>query len=445
MSKFYIKTDDMAKSCKRLSGVESSVKNAKQVVGSVNSSLDGIGLSVMKGPLNAIESKLGDNVSKVNSLSSSLNQIIIKYKLTEAGILGGNSSATFNDPFKSIDLSYRAGQPDLLQPISIEIQNQYGLSDTTLRYLQDYYPELLDELLNSSNPDDVLKRVNGILENNHIIMMENYGYSYEAIRYLLDNNPGMISSLYATSHWSTADVDDVRMAIYQYCHENNICIYDPNYDFAAYNADSNNYYGCQYAVQPHTNCYAYAFGITHDPRTGELLPLGGLQPGYFGGKEDEFYDDLDIIFSPEDNGATLVEYIKEDAAALDLNFVPYEEGMTGGQMVALVIDTNGQDYHWYYYEDESGTWYNKQGPSPATDRYLTEDFAYYDSSRNYSDDTSMFYSYTYDENGQVIAVELTGQLPDETIGDDYLKHAEANGYQDVGVFYVTREDVGVFY
>lgn len=115
MSKFYIKTDDMAKSCTRLSGVESSVKNAKQVVGSVNSSLDGIGLSAMKGPLNAIESKLGDNVSKVNSLSSSLNQIIIKYKLTEAGILGGNSSATFNDPFKSIDLSYRAGNPNMLK------------------------------------------------------------------------------------------------------------------------------------------------------------------------------------------------------------------------------------------------------------------------------------------------------------------------------------------
>lgn len=192
---------------------------------------------------------------------------------------------------------------------------------------------------NSGKPEDVediLNNIRNTLDNDYVIIMEQYGYSYEAIRYLKDNFPVMISSLYATSHWSTADVKKVREAIYNICHE---------------------------------------------------------------------------------------------------------EGMTGGVRVALVINPidgggPGTDYHWYYYDDETGTWSNKQGICPATDCYLPDNYSLYDENIVFSENQGICYG----SNGSLIIGDF-----ERPIGDSYIEHAEENGYTvNVGEFYITRQDGGDF-
>ena len=346
-------------------------------------------------------------------------------------------------------------------PLSVSVTNPgwlvdnagtYGLTEIEARYIEEYYPTLANSMYGLSKTDhqgyidNLTNDMKTKLKDDYFFMMEEYGYAYEAIVYLHENNPNLMSSLDAVRRFDSSSIDDVRMGIYKYLLDNDICVYDPVYSFDAYNIPS----GASLTgneVQFNTNCYAYAFGLTNDPRTGESLPFNGLQPGYFSGKEDEFYKDFDDIYSSDssNDGSLLVEYIQADADALGLSFVPYEEGMTGGVKVALVIDPvnypgDNPDYHWYYFDEESGTWFNKQGIQPATDSYLGSTEGQYQNGMDFSEDQGVFiltgsdgYLYPYIGNyGDII-------------GSDYFDHASSAGYEiNVGEFYITRLDGGDF-
>lgn len=437
---FSVKTDSIKGQVNQLDGVEQTILDVERKLQNVRDGLTSLSsLKEVKPSIDALISRLAKNKNNVFALRDALNRIAVLYYQAEAEILGFGAinSSVYNDSGKT---NSPAGLDDS------SWLEEYGLTDTEIRYLQEYYPDLLDDLYNASSsgkPEDVLNNIRNTLDNDYVTMMEQYGYSYEAIRYLKDNYPAMLSSLYATSHWSTADVKKVREAIYNICHDEDICVYDPEYDFDAYNIDPDNF-SVKYAydeIQAHTNCYAYAFGITHNPITGELLPEHGLQPGWLSGCEDEFYDDYYTVYDSNDNGETLVHYITQDAEAVDLNFVPYEEGMTGGVRVALVINPidgggKGVDYHWYYYDEETGTWSNKQGICPATDCYLPDSGYLYDESVGFSENQGICYG----DDGNLIVVDL-----ERPIGDSYIEHAEENGYTvNVGEFYITRQDGGDF-
>ncbi len=243
----------------------------------------------------------------------------------------------------------------------IDNADRYGLTEMEARYIEEYYPTLANSLYGLSQTDHqgyidlTIKDIKNTLRDDYFYMMEDYGYSYEAISYLLENNPSLISAL--DSHYGPSSIPDARMDIYNYLIGQGICVYDPVYDFDEYNVRSG-MVATGEELQFHTNCYAYAFGITRDPRTGELLPEGGLQPGYFSGKEIEYYKEWEDIYSSDESndGSLLVKYIEADAAALGLKFEEYHEGMTGGVRVALVIDPINfadeiPDYHWYHYDE----------------------------------------------------------------------------------------------
>ena len=426
---FSIEPETIQGQCYSLSDVADTVLNIENMLRGIRDGLSSLSLDKVKPAIDAVITKLAKNKTCVVDLSDALNRITKLYYQAESTVMGFGVTA--------IDLTTYDGTPVPTVDYT-NLMEQYGLSDISLRYLQDYYPELLVELQNSSNSDEVLNKINSILENNHVTMMEDYGYSYAAIKYLIDNCPGMISSLYATSHWSTSDVDNVRLAIYNLCHENDICVYDPVHDFDSYNYDPDGLIG-PYGVQYHTNCYSYAFGLTHDPRTGELLPVRGLQPGYLSDNRDYYANNKEYIFSRENNGEEFVNIIKQDAEVLDLNFEPYEEGMTGGTRVALVLepyDVDGvPDYHWYFYDEASGTWYNKQGLCPATDCYLG-DTSYYNPNIGVADNQGVIYT----ADGQTYVVDYG-----EPIGSDYTEHAQAGEYYiDCGEFYITTQDGSAF-
>lgn len=405
-------------------------KRVREICDGLSSSI----LEKVKASMDSIGIRLLNRSKDSEKLGEALNQIVDRYCAAEEAIIR-------NDMENCRLEDYSAKRGSVTD--DDRKMEQYGYSDTSIQYLQDYYPELLEELYVSSNPDDVLDRINSILETNHIAMMEGYGYSYAAIKYLLDNHPEMIGALHTTSRWSLADVDNVRQEIYNICHEHDICVYDPNYAFDPYNIGPGEYVGVS-SVQAHTNCYAYAFGLIYNPITGDFLPLGGLQPGYLSGNTDYVYFNSDLIYSRENQGEEFISIVQQDAEAIDLNFVPYEEGMEGGTRVSLVIrpsdDPKGSDYHWYYYDEASGTWYNKQGMCPATDCHM--DFSNrteYDESVEITDEDAIFF---YDANLSENIYLMPG-IADygEEIGSDYVQHAEANGYIiNCGEFYITTQD-----
>ena len=166
----------------------------------------------------------------------------------------------------------------------IDNADEYGLTEMEARYIEEYHPAYANTLYGLSQTsqqsaiDITVNNMKTKLKDEYFYMMEEYGYSYESICYLHENDPSLMAALDAVRRFDSSIIDDVRYGIYLYLHDQDICVYDPVYDFEAYNIDPNS---LKYIneVQIHTNCYAYAFGITHDPRTGELLPIKGLQPG----------------------------------------------------------------------------------------------------------------------------------------------------------------------
>lgn len=59
----------------------------------------------------------------------------------------------------------------------------------------------------------------------------------------------------------------------------------------------------------------------------------------------------------EESNRNLINVIKADMDVVGLNFDEYESGMEGGKRVALMVQP-GSDYHWYVYDELTGTWYN---------------------------------------------------------------------------------------
>ena len=191
--------------------------------------------------------------------------------------------------------------------------------------------------------------------------------------------------------------------------------YVPIYDYGYYNTD-------EYLA--YTNCYSYAFGMLVNPITGEKFPERGNQPGLL--SNDEYYLNMvetgdsseyieHYLAGTDESDANLVNTVKAGMDAVGLNFVEYEEGMTGGKRIVLVlIPCRGPydytcDYHWYVYDEESQTWGNKNGPYWATNNEL-------------------YYGWF---NESKYGAEIT----------DYSEAARMLGYDHiVGEFYLTRKD-----
>ena len=91
-----------------------------------------------------------------------------------------------------------------------------------------------------------------------------------------------------------------------------------------------------------------------------------------------------------------------------LNFDEYESGMEGGKRVALVVQPGG-DYHWYVYDELTGTWYNKHGTFETTNKAIVN----------------------LDSNGYPIYGDIM---------TDYAVEMERFNYILLGEFYITRKD-----
>lgn len=149
--------------------------------------------------------------------------------------------------------------------------------------------------------------------------------------------------------------------------------------------------------------------------TGEKFPEYGNQPRLLSNDKMAINKyNAQYLLGTEKTNRNLVELVKKDSEVVGLNFEKYEEGMTGGRRVALVIkpeniltvDTFEGDYHWYVYDEVSGTWSNKNGQLKATDK----------------------------------ALRKNGTHEEDTI-KDYTKAAEMLGYTIVvGEYYITRKD-----
>ena len=187
--------------------------------------------------------------------------------------------------------------------------------------------------------------------------------------------------------------------------------YIPIYDCKKYNSD-------KYIIN--TNCYAYAFGMLNNPITGKKFPEGGNQPGLL--SEDEYYLDYvkrgnkrdyyeRYLAGTEESNKNLVNVVKADMETVGINFAEYEEGMEGGKRVALVVNPYN-DYHWYVYDEITGTWYNKNG------RY-------------------------YATNEELMIVDGKGLEYGDVI-TDYEHAASLLGYSTVGEYYITWKDGSCF-
>ena len=158
-----------------------------------------------------------------------------------------------------------------------------------------------------------------------------------------------------------------------------------------------------------------------------MFERGGNQPGLLSNdiyyqnrlKSQEGYDEYIrhyLAATPESN-QNLVNVIENDANVVGLNFIEYQEGMTGGKRVALVVrpedKENGvsADYHWYVYDEASGYWYNKNGQLYATAQQLEI---------------------------------IDGELSYGNYITDYTTAAAALGYEVVGEYYIVRQDGSCF-
>ena len=190
--------------------------------------------------------------------------------------------------------------------------------------------------------------------------------------------------------------------------------YVPIYDCGYYNTDE---------YLEYSNCYSYAFGMLVNPITGKKFPKGGNQIGLLSNDEyyvnwiesgDQFGYIEHYLIGTRESDANLVNTVKADMDAVGLNFVEYEEGMTGGKRIALVLDPYNPydgncDHHWYVYDEESQTWSNKNGGYWATNNEL-----YY---------------------GRFNKLEYGDEIT------DYSEAARMLGYDHViGEFYLTRKD-----
>lgn len=188
--------------------------------------------------------------------------------------------------------------------------------------------------------------------------------------------------------------------------------YTPVYDCERYNTEE---------YQFNTNCYAYAFGMLENPITGEKFPEGGNQPGllsndiYYQNKitswEGQVAYDWHYLAGTAESNQNLVNVVKADMDVVGLNFEEYENGMTGGKRVALVVKP-GDDYHWYVYDELTGTWYNKHGQTEAMNKEIKE---------------------ISKDNGRLNIVYGNAMT-------DYKSDMEHKGYELVGEYYITRQD-----
>lgn len=113
MSKFYVELSKLDKDSKRISSnVSQAVNTAKITVGNVKSGLGGIGLGQLTVSLDAIEQKLGKNVTNCNNLSTTLSKIIADYKQTENTIIAGGAGSGANNGNTPGYAGNKGGTPD---------------------------------------------------------------------------------------------------------------------------------------------------------------------------------------------------------------------------------------------------------------------------------------------------------------------------------------------
>lgn len=130
------------------------------------------------------------------------------------------------------------------------------------------------------------------------------------------------------------------------------------------------YWNCLWWIKDSTNCYAYAFDMTKDPRSGELFPKYlGLQPGIL--SRQKFNPDL--YDGTKKTDEEFVKTVTDDMNSIGYSFIEANQGVRipeKAYMVALVVFPgdfyNESDYHWYRL-NPNGTWSDKPGFASVTD------------------------------------------------------------------------------
>lgn len=158
MKDFFMNTKNVRGYANRLMDVENTLQSLSSSVDDMSSTLESIGLGQIVPNIVLLSNQLSINSKKVNSLSESLNNIVSRYILAEDNITS---------------LSASSDQPG------------NNLKQSQKNYMNVYVENLLKKL----------------------------GYSDKEIEYIIKNYPEYVSSLYATSHWSTSDVDKVLATI----------------------------------------------------------------------------------------------------------------------------------------------------------------------------------------------------------------------------------------
>ncbi|AET68017.1 hypothetical protein Desor_2446 [Desulfosporosinus orientis DSM 765] len=130
------------------------------------------------------------------------------------------------------------------------------------------------------------------------------------------------------------------------------------------------YWNWLWWIKDTTNCYAYAFDLTRDPRNGTQFPTHlGLQPGLLS------YQDftLNSYDGTKESDKELVETITEDMSIIGYSFIEAKQGVKipeNAYMVALAVfpgdSYDNSDYHWYRL-NPNGTWSDKLGFGSVTD------------------------------------------------------------------------------
>ena len=124
------------------------------------------------------------------------------------------------------------------------------------------------------------------------------------------------------------------------------------------------------------NCYAFAFKMANDPRTGDAFTQKP-QPGEFSGIS--LYNSIYNLQEQETEillvqiNRIIIDAVVADGETLGFTIVPVDSAdyptQDGQWLVALAFgsDDYGFDYHWWRKMD-NGFWYHKPGSSPVRNK-----------------------------------------------------------------------------
>ena len=227
------------------------------------------------------------------------------------------------------------------------------------------------------------------------------GWYYLQSRYY---DPVIHRFINADSYASTDATDAVACNMFAYCGNNpanksdadgNRPVWERRYDGGA--SEYTDSCSGRYAGQ--ANCYAYAFKMSTDPRTGKAFTKKP-QPGEFGG--NEYTDTLNKIAKEQDGTIyyeqvkdAIISGVKSDGTKLGFSVEEVDDAScptsSGQWVVALAFDPESGDYHWWR-RMSNRTWEHKPGPTPIR-KYDDSGAVIYDPGRCNRGNYTVFFGY----------------------------------------------------